>query len=128
EPFLGPNKRAFVAAAHGDGGVEVLPVEVMQSFRLMGREIVADRLHRLDCFRVDAPRRPGAGAERLDLPGTLDAGEGLRHLASITVLDADKDNPLHELASRGTGQQQPGSCTHRHARTPASAPRTGAVR
>src|SRR5262249_39364996 len=48
-----------------------------------------------------------------------------------TVLDTDENDPLHRQASfvdATTRPQQPGSWTHRHARTPAHAPRTGAVR
>src|SRR5262249_47533982 len=70
-------------------------------------------------------------AEHLDMAGTVESGERLCHLAPVRVLDTDENDPLHRQASfegATTRPQQPGSWTHRHARTPAHAPRTGAVR
>lgn len=49
---VGDNKGALVAAAHGDGDVDGLAVELLEAFRSVGREVVAKFFHGFDRFGI----------------------------------------------------------------------------
>src|SRR5262249_51015521 len=99
------------------------------------RQVVAAFGHELDGPGVDAPRRAGAGAVRLDALAAMEPGEGLGHLAAVAVLDADEedaprrgDNRGHAHDSFAATLQNGLSWTHRQVSTAIPAPSGGAVR
>jgi hypothetical protein len=68
----------------------------------MSGQIAVNFLHGRNGFGVDAARRPGAGAEGLDVAGAVEPGERLGHLAATGVLDTDEKN----ATGRFNGWQQ----------------------
>src|SRR5262249_5381008 len=126
ELLLGADERTRIATTQRHGSVEVLAVELFQPLGRVRGQVVADFLHGLDRLRIDPTRWAGTGTVCLHHASPVNSGESLGHLAAVRVLDADEKTPLHGQASfegATTLPQQPGSCTHRHAKTPTQAPR-----
>src|SRR5436190_1038917 len=80
----------LVPTAHRDRNVVLDRREFAERLRLVGGQVVAPLPHEGDGPRIDFPRGPGTRTGCLNPTGTVHAGKGLRHLAPVTVLDADK--------------------------------------
>src|SRR5690349_17113693 len=95
----------------------------------MLRQVVAALAHRLDRPGIDPPRGSRAAAVSFHVAGAVHAGERLRHLAAVAVLDANEEDASgHGDASMATAQQHGLSWTRRQVATESTAPRTGAAR
>src|SRR5262249_26839117 len=92
---------ALVAAAHRHGGVILHFGDLRKALGTVLRQVVAAFGHELDGPGVDAPRRAGAGAVRLDALAAMEPGEGLGHLAAVAVLDADEEDAPRRGDNRG---------------------------
>ena len=96
-PAFGGNPRTFVATTHGDDGIEC-PVNVVQGFGRLIRQVDIQLGHVLDRFRVDHPGRFGTRAEYLHIVTAEEMTERFCHLAAIGVFDTDKEYALHFTA------------------------------
>src|SRR5690606_39940389 len=91
----------------------------------MRGQVVAELGHEAHGPRVDAPRGPRAGAQRLDVVATVDARERLRHLAAVRVLHAHEEHAFpctcDHLSSNPTAARnrtRPGRLSARRWRCP----------
>ncbi len=92
KPVPCPDGWTAVTTTHGDRRIIVRVWKILQSFRAMLRQIVADLLHRLDGLRIDDARRIGASAVDVDCILTVHSSEGFRHLTAARVLDTNEQD------------------------------------
>jgi len=83
----GGNKRALVAAAHGNdvfkGGVGKL----LGGFRFVFGQIIIKLRHGFNGFRVNDSGWARSGAEGLDQVSPVDYSKSLRHLTAVGVFN-----------------------------------------
>src|SRR5690625_714372 len=91
--------RADVAATHGDDDVGGFHGVGGEDFGLVGGDVDAKLLHRLDSDGVDLVGRGGPGGADLDLPLGQGGHEAGGHLGTAGVVDADE----HDAGTLGHG-------------------------